>query len=229
MEHSLFNNIDRLEESQNNIAYLLEKLDKGAQQEGATDVTDILTGMEGLIGQFSDNHQNLYSEIQDLLENSRQGAYNHGKLEELIKAEQVRAKYLGNIVGSLKVQIETLFNAINTDGVDELPDGGSSDDAESVAEKVADNVNLLWKSVESLSKLIVAPPKKVQYNIQKIDSEVIVHLNRLHLTDEKAHYNFGETLENHARAIRDKKLEAKSPRHAKSFKGMYIDKSRFIG
>lgn len=218
MEHSLFNNIDRLEESQNNIAVLLDKLDKGSQQEGA-DVTDVLSGMEGLIGQFSDNHHNLYQEIQDLLENSRQGAYNHGKLEDLIKAEQTRAKYLANIVGSLKVQIETLFNAINNDDAAD-PDGASADDAESVAEKVASNVNLLWKSVDSLSKLIVAPAKKVQYNIQKIDSEVIVHLNRLHLNaDEKPNYNFGETLESHVRAVRDKKLEARSPRHGRSFRG----------
>lgn len=226
-DHSLFRNIDRLEESQSHISALLDRLDKTSQQEGAADVGNILAGMENLIGQFSDNHYNLYHEIQDLLENSRQDAYNHGKLEELIKSEQIRGKYLVNIVGSLKVQIESLFNAINVAVEESESDGGG--DGGSVMEKVTDNVNLLWKSVESLSQLMTSPAKKVQYNIQKIDSEVIVHLNRLHLNGDgsemKKDMNFGEKLESQARYLRDKRHETRSPKQQKSFRGKHIKTS----
>jgi hypothetical protein len=212
---SIYKNIDRLEESQNNITVLLERLDRDTRTE-STEVGQLITGMEGILGQFSDNHFELQHEIEDLLESSRRGMLSHEKLTEMVNAEQVRTQYLSSIVNSLKSQIEGLFNKLQTE--DEEEDEYGEDEPIDVVDKVTDDVNLLWKSVDSLSKLISSPTKKLEYNIQKIDSEVIVHLNKsLHLHDKKE--DFRDKLEHHVKQIKHKREKSRSPMHSRQGTG----------
>jgi predicted nucleic acid-binding Zn-ribbon protein len=182
---TVFQHIDNLENSQNQLTRLIEQLDRETRQTQNAEVNELITGMESSLGQFSDNHFELQREIEELLENSRRGALSHEKLAEMVNAEQVRSSYLSNIVNSLKSQVENLFSKLITaTNDDEISDPGE------IVEHVSNNVNLLWKSVDSLSKLIASPTKKLEYNIQKIDSEVIVHLNKtLHLHDKTGSNN----------------------------------------
>lgn len=211
---SIFRNIDSLEESQSNITKLLDQLDRDTRQIDNSEVGFLLTGMEEKLGQFSDNHYELQREIEELLESSRRGVLSHEKLTDMVNAEQVRTQYLANIVNSLKTQIEGLFTKLVTT-VDEADE---SVDTSEIVEQVSGNVNLLWKSVDSLSKLIGSPTKKLEYNIQKIDSEVIVHLNKtMHLHDKSSvptipengpnAGNFAEKMEKSLKAVRSKKTE----------------------
>jgi predicted nucleic acid-binding Zn-ribbon protein len=182
---TVFQHIDSLENSQNQLTRLIDQLDRETRHTQNAEVNELITGMESSLGQFSDNHFELQREIEELLENSRRGALSHEKLAEMVNAEQVRTSYLSNIVNSLKSQVENLFNKLLTATNDEdISDPGE------IVEHVSNNVNLLWKSVDSLSKLIASPTKKLEYNIQKIDSEVIVHLNKtLHLHDKTGSNN----------------------------------------
>ena len=208
---SIFRNIDSLEESHSSITRLIEQLDRDSRQNDHSEVGVLISGMEEKLGQFSDNHFELQREIEELLENSRRGALSHEKLTEMVNAEQVRTSYLSSIVNSLKSQIEGLFNKLVA-VTDE--DSETATEPGQIVEQVSDNVNLLWKSVDSLSKLIGSPTKKLEYNIQKIDSEVIVHLNKtLHVHDKGGNNssqaegggNFPEKVENKLKAVRTKK------------------------
>ncbi|RYG92456.1 hypothetical protein EON65_59185, partial [archaeon] len=199
---SFFNNRDEFESAQNQIAKLIDQLDKGNRLEESIEVSFLITSMESLLDKFSDNQYELQHEIQDILESSRQGLLTHEKLSEMIATEQIRSKYLTGIVGSLKFQIESLFNVLNNKD-------GTLDDTDSslIMDKVHENVNLLWKSVDSLSKIIVSPAKKLDTAIRKIDSEVIVHLNKtMHMSagsGEKG--DFGDKLDKQVKSTRNRR------------------------
>jgi predicted nucleic acid-binding Zn-ribbon protein len=205
---SIFRNIDSLEESHVNISKLIDQLEIESRQDNG-EVHQLITGMDSMLNQVGDNHFELQREIEELLESSRRGALSHEKLADMIHAEQVRSNYLTNIVSSLKSQIEGLFTklVVVTEDEDSVSNPGE------IVEQVSDNVNLLWKSVDSLSKLISSPTKKLEYNIQKIDSEVIVHLNKtLHLHDRQSAptlESFPEKMETQVKAVK-KKIEKKN-------------------
>lgn len=197
---SLYNTRGQLEESLFNTAKLLETLDKNNRLQDVEEYNFLLTGMEGLIGQFSDNHHDLHHEIQEIMESSRMGLLTHEKLVEMVSAEQIRSQYLSNIVGSLRDQIENLFTTIMSSA--EEQDNG---DPEELLDKVSSNVNLMWKSVESMSKVIASPSKRLDQTIRKIDSEVVVHLSKtLQQNDGKVKENFTDKLDRRLQKAKEK-------------------------
>lgn len=216
-QENIFRHIDAVEESHGQLTKLIDRLDQDTRAMESSEVHQLISGMEGMLGQVTDNHYEMQREIEELLESSRRGVLSHDKLTEMVGAEQVRTQYLVNIVSSLKTQIEGLFNKLITATDDEEV---SKEPAE-IVEQVSDNMNLLWKSVDSLSKIITSPTKKLEYNIQKIESEVIVHLNKtLHLHDKQQASNpatlatvaesFPSKVENQLKVVRNKKIERKN-------------------
>lgn len=189
---SFFNNRGHIEESQIQISKLIERLHKDSLLERHSDeVSNLITGMESILGHFSNNQYELQNEIEEILESSRRGALTHEKLVEMIQAEQVRSKYLSSIVGSLKDQIENLYVVLTT-ASNESEDGEPID----VLDMVSNNVSLLWKSVDSLSKIIVSPTKKLESTLSKIDSEVIVHMNKsMYLKDNHSSIDLAEKID----------------------------------
>jgi hypothetical protein len=205
---SIFQNLDSLEETQDHISRLIEQLDRESHHDHG-DVNQLMSGMDAMLSHVGDNHFELQREIEELLESSRKGALSHEKLTEMVNSEQVRSQYLSNIVSSLKSQIEGLFTKLVTAAEQDI----ESEPGE-IVEQVSSNVNLLWKSVESLSSLINSPTRKLEYNIQKIDSEVIVHLNKtIHLHERQAApaaENFTDKVETQVKAVKSKKVEKKN-------------------
>lgn len=172
LESEAVDNSRQLEEAHSHIASLLEKLDAGSLGDEHNEVGNMMVTMEGMLGQFSENQYELQHEINDILESSRHGLLTHDKLSEMITMEQTRTHYLANIVGSLRFQIEKLYRVLS-----ETANNPDLDPAEAL-EKAASDISMMMHSVDSLSKVIVSPTKKLTSTIKQIDSELIIHLNR---------------------------------------------------
>jgi hypothetical protein len=207
-DEAMYLNRGALEESLQNTTKLLESLDKNNRFEDVGEYNYLLTGMEGLIGQFSENHYELHHEIKEIMESSRMGLLTHEKLVEMVTAEQLRSQYLSNIVGSLKDQIENLFTTILS-----AVDTRNGGDPEDLIDKVSNNVNLMWKSVESMSKVISSPSKRLDQTIRKIDSEVVVHLSKSVQNNEERKESFADKLD---RRLHKAKVNDEKRRHRKA-------------
>ena len=187
---SVTDNMSLMEDAQFHISELLERLEIGNNGGEAAEATGVINSMESMLGSFSENILGMQQEMQDLLESSRHGMLTHERLSDMISTEQVRTNFLVNILGSLKMQIEGLFMALQEDNDDD-PDGlgplsrksrsrGSSRGKSAGSPGlVSEKVNLMLKSVESLNKLVTSPTKKVQRTITTIDSEVVIHASKL--------------------------------------------------
>jgi hypothetical protein len=184
-ESDAYNMHLQLEDSQSHIANLLEMLAFENYAEESSQASHIINGMEAMIGKFSENHYDIQVEMNSMLESSRRGLLTHGQLSELVAAEATRSQHLAGILDSLKDQIENMYEA--------LADGKVYDhEAEEVVQQeftkssnnFAQKVELLMKSVNSMERVVVAPPKKIASAVACIDSEVVMHVNKTKL-DQK--------------------------------------------
>lgn len=204
---ALFQNMDSLEESHEQLTQLIERLDRDSHID-AHEMGNLVTGMGGLLGQFSTSHHELQNEMKDLLESSKNGLLTHEKLVEMVHNESIRSKFMNKLIDSLKIQIENLFHTfVNKDD--------SEDGQDEMMEKVASNVNLMWKSVNSLSTLMESPAKKLDHTIRKIDSEVIVHLSQNNNHDrifaDSNREQFTEKIDNQLRSAKERRKNSQSP------------------
>lgn len=166
---SLFHNIDRMEESKSQLSTLIERLDR---ESNLDEVGNLVWGMGDMLGNVFEQNHVMQQEMKALLQSAKNGLLSNEQIVEAFSIEMKRGLYLGNIVSALKMQIESLFNAIvNNEDVD--------GDDDSHIDKVTDNVNMLWKSVNSLTTIIDSTPKTLDTNIQRIQSEVIAPIRSL--------------------------------------------------
>ncbi len=171
---SLFHNIDRMEESKTQLHSLIERLDRDTHLD---EVESLVSGMGGMLGNVFQKNFVMQREMKALLESAKNGLLTNEQMVEAFNVEMKRGVYLTNIVGALKMQIENLFNAI----VNSADDDG--DEGEGMIDKVTDNVNMLWKSVNSLTTIIDSTPKTLESNIQRINHELIAPLRQQQLHD----------------------------------------------
>lgn len=183
---SVSDNMSLMEDAQLHIAELLDKLESSNMSSEAAEASYMINSMESMLGTFSDNMLGMQNEMSDILESSRKGQLTHEKLTEMLGAEQIRTNFVVNIVSSLKVQIESLFSALQ-----EMEDENGFSRAtsrhsarpptsdQSLTSIMSRKMNLMLKSVDSLSQLVKTPTKKVQKTITTIDSEVVIHASKL--------------------------------------------------
>ena len=178
----------QLEDSQSHIATLLEMLSIENYAEESIQASSMINSMEGMLGRFSDNHYDIQNEMNEMLESSRRGLLTHGQLSEMVSAEATRSQHLGNILNSLKSQIENMYDALNdlrsetesTNGADEVV----QQEIVHKSNQIVNKVDLIMKSVNAMDRIAVAPIKRLPNAIMNIDSEVVMHVNKTKL-DQK--------------------------------------------
>lgn len=177
---SITDNIFLMENSHSYMTDLLNKLDVANALDDTSQAGSMINSMEGILNQFSDSQAELQNEINDLLISSRNGLLTHEKLADMISTEQIRTHYLVNILGSLKHQIESLYRAL-TESHDEDLDVDDEKNSDVLVDKMVSRVGLMLRSVESLNSIMVAPTRRLQKTITHMDSEVVLHVNKMSL------------------------------------------------
>lgn len=172
----------KLEDSQSHIANLLEMLALENYADESASVSYMMNSMGNMLGKFSENHSEIESEMNEMLESSRRGLLTHGEVADLIANEATRSYYLSNILDGLKFQIESMHEVLAEMRDDK--DKTAIDNAEELrhaATHLASKMNMILKTVDSMDRLVASPAKKVQQAVAVIDSEVVMHVNKTQL------------------------------------------------
>jgi len=181
-EMDAYNMHTRLEDSQSHIANLLEMLAFDNHADESASVSYMMNTMGTMLGKFSENHSEIESEMNEILESSRRGLLTHSEVADLIANEATRSYYLSSILDSLRLQIESMHEVL-TDmrESNEEDETGSQADLRLAASNLASKMNVVLKSVTSMDRLVQSPAKKVQQAVAVIESEVVMHVNKTQL------------------------------------------------
>lgn len=171
----------KLEDSQSHIANLLEMLAFENHADESASVSYMMSSMGHMLGKFSENHSEIESEMNEILESSRRGLLTHSEVADLIANEATRSYYLSSILDSLRYQIESMHEVLTEMRENNDEDTESPADLRLAANNLANKMNVVLKSVTSMDRLIQSPAKKVQQAVAVIESEVVMHVNKTQL------------------------------------------------
>lgn len=172
----------KLEDSQSHIANLLEMLALENYADESASVSYMMNSMGNMLGKFSENHSEIESEMNEMLESSRRGLLTHGEVADLIANEATRSYYLANILDGLKYQIESMHEVLAEMRDDKDKTAiGNAEELRHAASHLASKMNMILKTVDSMDRLVASPAKKVQQAVAVIDSEVVMHVNKTQL------------------------------------------------
>lgn len=181
-EMDAYNMQTRLEDSQSHIANLLEMLAFDNHADESASVSYMMNTMGNMLGKFSENHSEIETEMNEILESSRRGLLTHSEVADLIANEATRSYYLSSILDSLRFQIESMHEVLTEMRENNEDDNsGSQADLRLAASNLASKMNVVLKSVTSMDRLVQSPAKKVQQAVAVIESEVVMHVNKTQL------------------------------------------------
>ena len=181
-EMDAYNMQTRLEDSQSHIANLLEMLAFDNHAGESASVSYMMNTMGNMLGKFSENHSEIETEMNEILESSRRGLLTHSEVADLIANEATRSYYLSSILDSLRFQIESMHEVLTEmRESNEEDNSGSQADLRLAASNLASKMNVVLKSVTSMDRLVQSPAKKVQQAVAVIESEVVMHVNKTQL------------------------------------------------
>eukprot|EP01035_Chromulina_nebulosa_P018240 gene18240-23912_t len=173
------------EETSIRIKSLLAKLEGGDSQN--SELLAMKDSMDILMGTYFESHMDLDTEMNSLLENLRKGLISNEELEQMLKADQNRSGFVLRMAGSLKGQLESLFDEFRS-----LLDNaykGNPYPKDQVNTLYTD-MNTVLDSVDFISRVVSTPALKLNEAIDQVDSEMRTQVEIV-LSRQDSHHKIG--------------------------------------
>lgn len=185
--HSIISGlIDILDETQSKNSYFKDDDDEDIREgNNMMAVANLITNMMTIMSRSNEHHDDIQNEMIEILHSANHLHNNIDQhvLENMVSLEMKRMDYMDKVINSMKGQIEALYNHLS----DTINSNLSNSEEELQLENTMldKKMNLLWKSVDSLSKLMGSPNEGIDNTIRTIDGEVIVHINQTTTTQQQ--------------------------------------------
>jgi hypothetical protein len=155
------------EQTENRIHSLFGKLENSFLR---NDELTVLKGsMEFLMGSYFEQHMDLESEMNGLLDDMKRGLLTQEELESLLRIDQYRSGLVSRMAGSLKFQLEGLFGKFT--GILKTMYQGGVFPTDQVNGLFTD-MTFVIESVDFISKVVSTPAKQLNLNLSQIETDL---------------------------------------------------------
>lgn len=167
-----------LENTLENISSLLDNLHGDNADDNNGEYNRIQQNMKFLFSTVASHQMDLLGDLSSVIESFKAGLMSPEQLEMMIKAEQDRSEMILGLAGRVGDHLQDLFKMIeaileHVETGSPLPVGGLS----GLGGSVRSQMNLLFESVDSISRIINTPPANLQQTFEDIEKDIAVAVN----------------------------------------------------
>lgn len=155
------------EETQSRIKHLLKQLE--GSDSSHEELLAMKDTMDFLMGSYFEQHLDLDSEMNSLLDDLRKGLVTNEELESMLRVDQSRSGLVSRMAGSLKLQLEALFSQFG--GLLEGIYKGGPFPTDQVNTLFSD-MNFVLDSVDFISKVVTTPAKQLNATIDQVETDL---------------------------------------------------------
>ena len=155
--------------SHSRIQQLLAKLEGTNTDAQKEELLAMKDSMDFLMGVYFEQHLDLDSEMNGLLDNLRRGLATQEELESMLKADQSRSGFVLKMAGSLKIQLENVFELFGS-VLDSVYKGGAFP-IDAVNHLYSD-MNIVMDSVDFISKVVSTPAKTLSSTLDQVENDL---------------------------------------------------------
>jgi hypothetical protein len=162
-------------ESQNNINHLLSELEQHHAQNGNREMAYVQANITDLMGKFQDSQHDLRGDLMDVLESFQKGTMSADELAALLQGEKERGSLSIKLVEEIQSNLEDVIQFV-AHFVHDVEQGKPL--PKQSFKSLFQELDLVSDSVNSMSKVVRTPSRKVREMRAKIGSEVEVRAEK---------------------------------------------------
>jgi hypothetical protein len=162
-------------ESQNNINHLLSELESNHLQNANREMAYVQANITDLMGKFQDSQTDLRGDLMDVLESFQKGTMSTEELGALLQGEKERGSLSIKLVEEIQSNLEDVI-AFVAHFVHDVEQGKPL--PKQSFKSLFQELDIVSDSVNSISKVVRTPNRKVREIKAKIGSEVEVRMEK---------------------------------------------------
>jgi predicted transcriptional regulator len=159
-----------LEDTLENISTLLENLHRDNSVENDAEYGRIQQNIKSMFHSVNSHQMDLLGDLTAVVESFKAGLMSPEQLEMMVRAEQDRSEMIMGLAGRVGEHLKDLFKMI-----DELIDSVEAGEAvaiEGLGGSMRSQMNLVFESVDSISRIMSTPPANLQQTMQDIEKDI---------------------------------------------------------
>jgi hypothetical protein len=162
-------------ESQNNINHLLSELEQNHTQNANREMAYVQANITDLMGKFQDSQQDLRGDLMDVLESFQKGTMSADELAALLQGEKERGSLSIKLVEEIQSNLEDVIQFV-AHFVHDVEQGKPL--PKQSFKSLFQELDIVSDSVNTISKVVRTPSRKVREMRAKIGSEVEVRAEK---------------------------------------------------
>lgn len=159
-----------LENTLENITSLLDHLHQDSSLQDNAEYTRIQQNMKFLFNTVTSHQMDLLGDLHSVVESFKAGLMSPEQLEMMIKVEQDRSEMILGLASRIGDHLQELFTMIEQ--IIDHVETGSPLPSEGLGAPLRSQMNLVFESVDSISRIINTPPGNLQQTFDAIEKDI---------------------------------------------------------